>query len=369
VHVRPANDGLDKGWGNAACDPVRGHVYYFGGGHSTYQVNDVAVYAVGANAWAPAAGDFNSFVTPQGWEGSTLGFRGGPACGHQRNAYQSFDGRMYVLVGTEERTALGSIGSTWNYVFHADKDCVRFYDLDRGGIWREMRISHIERPDNVPNHPNVHMVDPDGRIINLIRQPDPSHAGRIYRYVYSGRIDKFFTSIYDMQEDKLLVREVPKPYPESAENESRPYCYLAGQGKVFYMSAKPDDGAAADAAKKPMKQVTYLYDTKENKFTELRPAHTPPLGGVQVVEYAESHKCVLAVIGGRQWVYSFEKNDWAELSLAAEGGKMGFQGPYGQMVWVARYGVFVNLNGSTWIMRPDFARIFKDANAHPSSGL
>jgi len=104
-----------------------------------------------------------------------------------------------------------------------------------------------------------------------------------------------------------------------------------------------------------------VYDLKENRFSELSPAHTPPPSGVQVVEYVESQKCSLAVIGSRQWVYSLEKNDWAELPLAAHGGKMGFQGPYGQMVWVARYGVFVNLSSSTWIMSPDFAGIFGDA--------
>jgi hypothetical protein len=357
VRAKPPREPAGRGWGNLSIDPVRGWAVYFGGGHATYQINDVAVYAVGANAWTTGAGEFNSYVTPQGWEGSTLGYRGGPACGHQRNAYQSFDGRMYVLTGSDERTATGSVGSTWNYVFHADKNYVRFYDIDRGGVWRDTRISSIERPEDVPNHPNVHMVDPAGRIVNLIRQPGGGMAGRIYRYVYSGPLDKFFTSIYDVNEDKLLVREVPKPFPP-AEGESRPYCYLAGQGKVFYMNAKPDDGAAAaDPKKPPMKQVTWLYDTRENKFAELAPAHTPPAGGVQVVEYVESQKCALAVIGGRQWVYSFEKNDWAELPLTAEGGKMGVEGPYGQLVWVAKYGVFVNLAGGTWVMRPDFSQV------------
>jgi hypothetical protein len=363
VPAKPPREPARRDWGNLSVDPVRGWVVYFGGGHATYQVNDVAVYAVGANAWVPAVGEFNSYVTPQGWEGSTLGYRGGPACGHQRNAYQSFDGRMYLLAGTDERTGLASVGNTWNFVFHADRDCVRFYDLDRGGVWRETRIGKIERPEKVPWHHNVHMVDPAGRIINLIRQPGGGMAARTFRYVYSGQLDKFFTSIYDANEDRLLVREVPKPYPEVAEGESRPFCYLAGQGKVLLMGAKPDDGAAAaDPKKPPMKQASWLYDTAENKFSELRAAHTPPTGGVQVVEHVESQKCVLAVIGGQQWVYSFEKNDWAQLPMAVEGGgKMGVQGPYGQLVWAAKYGVFVNFTGGTWVMRPDFSQLKFDA--------
>ena len=43
--------------------------------------------------------------------------------------------------------------------------------------------------------------------------------------------------------------------------------------------------------------------------------------------------------------------------MKTEGGNMGFQAPYGQLVWVARYGVFVNFCGNTWVMRPDFSQV------------
>ena len=77
-----------------------------------------------------------------------------------------------------------------------------------------------------------------------------------------------------------------------------------------------------------------------------------------MVEYVESQKCTLAFIGGGQWVYSFDRNDWAELPVAVDGGgKMEVSGPYGQLVWVAKYGVFVNFFGSTWVMRPDFSKV------------
>ncbi len=360
VPARPAREPNRRDWGNLSVDPVRGWVVYYGGGHATYQVNDVAVYAPGANSWTVGVGEFNSYVTPQGWEGSTLGYRGGPACGHQRNAYQSFDGRMYVLTGTDERTGLGSVGNTWNFAFHADRDFVRFYDIDRGGVWRETRIAKTERPERVPWHHNVHMVDPAGRIVNLIRQPGGGTATRTFRYVYAGQLEKFFTSIYDANENSLLVREVAKPYPEVAEGESRPFCYLAGRGQVLLMGARPDaDAPTPDPKKPPMKQVGWLYDTKENRFAELVATHTPPAGRVQVVEYVEAQKCVMAVVDNRQWVYSFDKNDWAQLPLAVDGGgKMGVSGPYGQLVWSAKYGVFVNLSGgATWVMRPDFSQI------------
>ena len=348
VRARPPAEPCERGWGNLSVDAERGWVVYFGGGHATYQVNDVAVYAPGANVWVPAAGDFNSNVTPQGWEGSTLGYRGGPACGHQRNAYQSFDGRMYLLLGTDERTSEGSMGNPWNFVFHADRDFVRFYDIDRGGVWRETRISRIERPEKVPYQTNVHLADPGGRIINLIRQGGGAKA-------------RMLSSVYDVYEDRLTVREVPAPLPAVWDlGESRGFCCVAGKSQVFYMTGTPDaDAPAADARKPPMKQVTWLFDWKENKFTELAPRHTPPAAPVKVVEHVAAQNCAMAVIGDEQWVYSFERNDWAELPVAVDGGgKMAVTGPYGQMVWVEKHGVFVNFDRrATWVMRPDFGKV------------
>jgi len=66
-----------RGWGIALSDPVLGHVYYFGGGHATYQVNDVAIYVVGANRWVYAVGEHNDWTPPVGWGGIAMGFLGG----------------------------------------------------------------------------------------------------------------------------------------------------------------------------------------------------------------------------------------------------------------------------------------------------
>jgi len=205
----------------------------------------------------------------------------------------------------------------------------------------------------VPPALYVQLVDPKGRLFNLI--------GEVPHY-YAANVTRYFVSCLDLNENKLLVKEVPKPFPEQRGlGESRPYCYLPDRDQIFLMNGKPEDPAknfSEDQKKFPLKQVTFLYDVKSNTFNELPAKKTPPARAVQVVEYAESQKCALAVIGNEQWVYSFEKGDWTQLPLVAEGGgKMGFQGPYGQMVWVAKYGVFVNLCGSTWVMRPDFSRV------------
>ncbi|MDD4889108.1 MAG: kelch repeat-containing protein [Phycisphaerae bacterium] len=342
VPAKPAKGPAPRSWGILAYDPIRGQVVYFGGGHSTYQINNVDVYSVGANTWTASAGDHNAFVPPDEWEGTTLGHRGGPATGHQRNTYQVFDGRMYLLFGTDEMFPN-------NYVFHAEKDFARFYDMTRGGVWRDRRIAQVDRPDKVPPYPYVNILDPKGRLFNLIGEVPTRSAPNVTRY---------FISCLDLNEDKLMVKEVSKPIPEQCGlGEGRPFCYLPDRDQIFLMNAKPEDPSKSyseDPKKVPLKQVTFLYDVNKNVFAELPAVNTPPVRAVQVAEYADSQKCVLAIIGNAQWVYSFEKGDWAPLPTKAEGG-VRFEDPFAQVVWAAKYGVFVNTSlGATWVMRPDF---------------
>ncbi|HOX05332.1 MAG TPA: kelch repeat-containing protein [Planctomycetota bacterium] len=345
VAAKPPQEPSRRDWGIITVDPQRGCLVYFGGGHSSYQCNDVAVYSVGGNKWVTGAGDHNGHVPNNEWEGSTLGHRGGPPTGHQRNTYQSFDGRMYLFYGTQDKLP-------GNYIFHADPDYARFYDLDRGGVWRDLKIGAIERPEKVPPALYVSVADPKGRLFTLIGEAPGYYAANNIR---------FFVSCLDLNENKLVVKDVPKPFPEQRGlGEGRPFCYASDRDQIILMNGKPEDASrnySEDAKKFPLKQVTYAYDFKENKFSELPAKKTPPVRPVQVVEYCEAQKCLLAVLGDQQWVYSFEKGDWAELEMKTEGGKMGFQHPYSQMVWVAKYGVFVNFAGNTWVMRPDFSQV------------
>ena len=346
VPARPAKEPPRRDWGSLGVDPVRGWAVYQGGGHSSYQVNEVSVYAVGANAWVRAAGDHNAYIPPNEWEGTTIGYRGGPRARHERNTYQALDGRVYTYIATTDIHQDGTL--------HCDPSFVRFYDIDRGGVWRELPIKTIERPPGAPDACNyVHMCDPGGRILTL--QFIPSHY-------YGPNNAKCFFRCYDIYESRFTIREVPKPFPEQRVGESRPFCYLPDRDQILYMGRKPEDPNRAYAEhpdKEKLRQVTWVYDPKTSRFGELAPRHVPPLQPVKVVEYAQSQKCALAIVGkDEQWVYSLERNDWAPLPLASEGdARMGFQGPYGQMVWVAKYGVFVNMVGRTWVMRPDFSQI------------
>lgn len=343
VAAKPPSEPSRRDWGIISVDPARGCLVYFGGGHSSYQCNDVAIYAVGGNQWSTGVGDHNGHVPNNEWEGSTLGHRGGPPTGHQRNTYQSFDGRLYLFYGANDRPG--------NYVFHAEPDYARFYDLNRGGVWRDLKIDRIARPEIWPSGCHVSLSDPRGRLFTILHETPGYYAPNVSRY---------FINILDLDTNSLELREVPKPFPEQRGlGEGRPYCYLPDRDQIFLMNGKPEDPAQAfstDQKKSPLKQVTFLYDVKSNSFGELRARATPPVRPVQVVEYCAPQKCALAIIGNQQWVYSFEKGDWAELPLVSEPGRVSFQAPYGQMVWVEKYGVFVNFAGRTWVMRPDFSK-------------
>ncbi|MGM0486614.1 MAG: hypothetical protein ACQESR_07615 [Planctomycetota bacterium] len=321
-----------KGYTSAACDPVRGDVYFFGGGHGDYQINDVQVYQVGANRWVYAAGDNNDWVPPTGWDGWCMGIHGGPNAGHQRNYYCAVDGRMFKSVGT--------CSARWPNPEMKKAGAARFayfYDIDRHGVWRTVEIDRVERgPDVSGTWGWPHMATPDGRVIGFGGRMEP----------YNGRFSSktnFFS--YDIYGNHLTVRNIPPPFP-SATRECRPFCFVpdkAERGQVLVV----------ESAEKPR---TWLYDIADNVFTDVQAANQPK-GDPRTVLYIEEQNAAFAVIDDKQWVYSFEKNAWGPLPLRGQDGhEVEFSRPYAQTVFSARYGVLVNLP-RTELLRPDFSEV------------
>ncbi|MEX0701519.1 MAG: kelch repeat-containing protein [Planctomycetales bacterium] len=322
----------NKGYTNAACDPVRGHVYFFGGGHGDYQINDVAIYSPGANRWAFAPGDNNDWIPPSGWDGWCMGLRGGANAGHQRNYYCALDGRMYKGVGT--------CTARWPWK-GADRDdtprFAYFYDVDRRGVWRTQPVARVDRDSEAPGiYGWPHMATPDGRVVGFGGRMEP-YNGRFSDHV------NFFS--YDIHTRELTLRSVPKPYP-SATTECRPFCFLPDkgeQGSVFVL--EPGEVCRS-----------WLYDIAANEFRRLNPANEPSAAKQLTVEYLLGQNAVFALVERKQWVYSFARNQWAELPVRSNGREVRFAGPYAQCVYSAKYGVLVNLP-ATQLMRPDVEAI------------
>ncbi|MDP6355899.1 MAG: kelch repeat-containing protein [Planctomycetota bacterium] len=335
TYAKPPKEATRRDWGNAACDPVRGHVYYFGGGHSTYQVNDVAIYSPGANQWVHAAGDHNDFVPAVNWGGIAMGFRGGRHAHHQRNQYVAFDGRMYVSVGcTSKVNRYGRMEAGRR----PGERRAWFYDVDRGGAWRQQvipaaNIIRQEKADGVWGA--VHVVDLVGRIIGFA--PDRSHY-------YATKHPNFYVSIFNARTNRLDIRSAPEPFPWAVP-ECRPFCFIEGRDQVFYYEYN----------RKNNRQITWLFDIRSNRFVDLNPKRQPP-GLANTVEFLAGQDAVYAVIERKEeWVYSFKHNTWAALPTA--GAKPRFTGPYSQVVYSAKYGVLISPRPPLALLRPDVSGV------------
>jgi len=339
VHLRPPRDADTRDWGTSACDRLRGHVYYFGGGHSTYQVNDVAIYNPGANRWAFHVGDHNDWVPVTGWGGVFMGFRGGGHAHHMRNAYVVIDGRMYI--------STGAVSRRWGAksAFDPGPRYCWFYDVDRGGVWRQQKVTVKKSDPKMGTFGGTHMATPDGRVIGFGGTLEP-YDGRFFKS------EAYFNSL-DIYANELTITRIPTPHPGHVY-EYRPFCFVPDRNQVFFYEIVIDR-----KTKKPSRERTWVYDIKTNKFTDLKPKAQP---GVQpgTVEYIVGQNAVMAVTRNAQWVYSFEHNTWKPLPLERDDKRMGFAGPYAQTVYSAKYGVFVNMGSASRgvaVMRPDLNRM------------
>jgi hypothetical protein len=335
VPANPPRLPENRGWGVAAADPVRSLVCYFGGGHSSYQFNDVAVYSVGANRWLHTAGEANDWVPPVGWGGATMGLHGGPHAHHQRNTYVALDGRVYRSVGTGSRR--------WSP--EAEKEAglryAWFWDIDRGGVWRMQKIDKVVLGDGVPGTwGQPHVVDPAGKVYGFGGALEP----------YDGRFfpDELYFSTYDIYANTLDLKKVKRPHPAPVL-EYRPFCYLPDKRQIIFYEFRKDHGHA-----------TWVFDIESNRFIDLKPKRQPP-GQIGTVLYLEDQDAAFAPAGrDQQWVYSFAKNTWAPLPVKGE--PFHFDSVYAQTVYVPKHGVLVNLP-KTEIMRPDVSEAAWDDTA------
>jgi hypothetical protein len=155
---------------------------------------------VGANRWVHAAGDHNDWTPPVNWDGVSIGMRGGPPAGHQRSSYVAVDGRMYVTSPLHSRRWDVEIAS------QPGDRYAWFYDVDRGGLWRQENIADVVLGPEVPGtFGRAHLAHPSRKVLGFAGCLEP----------YDGRFspgEAYFNS-YDVVSNRLSVVRIPAPLP------------------------------------------------------------------------------------------------------------------------------------------------------------
>ncbi|MFW6107992.1 MAG: Kelch repeat-containing protein [bacterium] len=336
VPLEPTGRAAHRGWSSIACDQVRGHVYSYGGGHSTYQINNVAILALGANTWTTAAGDHNDFIPAAGWGGCTMGYRGGQWAHHMRNQYVAIDGRMYVGSQQTDRIAKMS-GLTGGQHLNW------FYDVDRGGIWRQQVV-----PDA-----NVTAGKDVKTFVDTVHVSDPSAGLLLGTFdAKSGGWGKSHVRIFDAYANTLRWRKVRGDVPRRGM-EGTPFDLMRDRGQIFYLASRFNEKKPEQGGHQP-----YAYDVKTNTWQKLESKNTPAPARPLIVCYLDGQDAVWACLArkwGRQrknYFYSLKTGAWTEI----EGEAPGVAYPYGQVVYVRKFGVLVNV-AATKVMRPDVSTL------------
>jgi hypothetical protein len=335
--LEPKGAVAHRGWSNIACDQVRGHIYYYGGGHSTYQVNDVAVYAVGANSWFDAAGDHNDFVPAAGWGGCTMGFRGGQWAHHMRNQYVAIDGRMYVAAQQTDRIAdMNGEPARDGQLPHISW----FYDVDRGGVWRQ----HVLPEKNVTVEVDVE------RLMDVVHMTDPTAGLVLGMHGGQNHWEKSHLRVRDIYAETLRwVRtggEIPAP-----GMEGRAFDMVRGRNQIFYLASSFSERDEKAGSCQP-----WLYEIDGNRWIKLKSEGTPPPARPLIVCCLDGQDAVwvcLARQWGRErseWFYSLDTGQWRQI----KGTTPDVAYPYGQVVFVQKFGVLINVaQRPARVMRPD----------------
>jgi Galactose oxidase, central domain len=335
----PANQWIDskcpdraprKDWGSIGYDPSSGFALLFGGGHSTYQGDDITVYLPGANRWIYSHKPIGAAILPQykncmGGGIPGVNYNGGLWTMHQRNTYDAADGVMVLSLMSSQAYPYGpaSILERFrksNTRWAPWKNALYEYDL-AVRLWRKRYPENSEK-----------------RIGNMFPMGD-----RIGGLLSNGWRE--FTPGTDKIIDHVSKGKLP-----NRSGEGRHYAYIPGKHQVLLV---------CNSKSAPVK--TYLYDLKTGEVRDLKPKRSPPASvRVYNVLYLPDQDCAWARIraGGGQWLYSFKKNTWVEAPFKAPTSRRAFTGPYGKEVYSAKYGVLICGNGTpTYLLRPDFSKI------------
>ncbi len=335
----PANKWVDakcqdrpprKDWGSIGYDASSGFALLFGGGHSTYQGDDITVYLPGANRWIYSHKPLSAAILPQlkncmGGGIPGVNFNGGLWTMHQRNTYDAAGGVMILSLMTSQAYPYGPVSildrfKKSNSRWPEWKNALWEYDLARR-MWRKR-----------------YPVNSEKRIGNMF--PMGESVGGLLPNGW-----REFTPGADE-----IVDHVSKVKLPNRSGEGRHYAYIPGRRQILILS----NPKGSDVK-------TCVYNLKSGTVKDLKPRKSPPATSrILNVLYLPDQQCAWALInaGQPQWVYSFKRNTWTPASFKLPPKKVVNSGPYNKAIYSAKYKVFVMCSGgATYLLRPDFGNI------------
>jgi hypothetical protein len=222
-----------------------------------------------------------------------------------------------------------------------------FYDVDRGGIWRQQVVP----AERVTLEEGVKAVSEEVHVTLSSRGLVLGTYGKDRR----GRVSGWAKSnlrIFDVYANTLRYVKAGGNIPGNAM-EGTAHDMMRDRGKIFYLAAGFSEKDPKKGGYRPC-----AYDLKTNTWEGLESKDPPPPARVLVVRCLDGQDAVWACLArkwGRErtnWLYSLKTGRWKKLPGKAPGVLY----PYGQVVYVSRFGVLFNL-ATNQLMRPDVSKM------------
>jgi hypothetical protein len=339
-----------RGYTVSGYDPVMDTMLLYGGGHSTWQGNDVQAYFPRANKWVRLNPAF--FVNVSPWNKNCVhpsgaALDGGPFTMHSRQNYTGCAGRVFV------------------------SDFIGFFGYAYGPEWLLKSCTVTGRKIRSNRTWVLDLADRRWRMLRDQGPPRRTVGYGTYPTQFGMAKDgkvcggKFDFTVLDPVSGKFTTTKAGNRPPPSAGadgGESFAQVYCEQRNVLFAYGRRGKNGTE-----------TWLYDIAKNEWRNLKPKKSPPAkprrggqcAGIQI--WVPDADLVLAMVKREKlqdhppfWVYSFKHNTWAPLPVKVQGKKPRNWGTdvWEQMIYSRTLKAFVRTkHGWTWILRPDFSAI------------
>jgi len=332
----------ERGWGMMGWNGRLGCAIHWGGGHSTYQANDICLYFPGANKWVRAYPAHRINIAP--WNkgcGNPGGvdLRGGPHNLHARNGLAGNGGKILITMQTFSPYWYGPDAFLRQPVRWGKSTTFEFDLFSRR--WR------LPCPRTIP-------------------------GGMCYPYNARNTVMSVTSSgawYYDFEQDNWVAASVKKCPANVHTGEGAGRLYI--EKKSLAVMVGPVKGKGMQ---------TWALDVARGEWTQFAKTSSPPGRPTALAFVDQGDGYIFAGCfrgfdkkfrgrGGAEAVYSFKHDRWALLDSEVRkrvikrgqrwrpGSIGGFHSAWSKVAYSPRHNLLIDYSTGTWVMRPDLSRI------------